>query len=215
MAYSKKPYRKKALYKKPVRYQVADMALSAFNGVKAIKRLINVEKKNHDIANSLATVSTGTIHALTTISQGASTSTRVGDSIKPLYLNFRGYIENVHISNSGQVRIIVFRGKKENAITPLVSDVLASLSVISQYNYTDINRFTILKDKTYVINPGTAITASTAVQFNLSCRLDGHIKYVTGGTTIEQGGLYVLYITNNSVQAPAVYYNQRLTFTDN
>lgn len=215
MAYKKARQTKRNPYKKPVRYQVADMALHAWNGVKAIKKLINVEEKYQDNSLLVSSISTGTINGFNTIVQGGAQGQREGDSLKPQSFEVRGHLYNNAAAGSpGVVRLILFRGKNENGVGWTTTDILETASYNSPLSFDNRKRFTVLMDKKIVLNTNYATIASNFVSLNYSKALTGHIKYAAGTTTVEDGGLYLLSISDLA----AGHQNRfiaRLRWTDN
>lgn len=216
MPYTRKTtYKKRTPYKKPVRYQVADMALQAYNGVKAIKRLINVEVKYHDVLTNVTVSSTGSITDLSAIPQGDTVLARDGDSAKPQYFATRFYMFNDgSYGDSTIVRVIYFRAIMENGTTPAVTDILESANVVALKNYTEKNRFTIISDRTFTWTPSKTGEVRS-IESRFGHRLEKHFKFVTGANTKENGGLYMLLVSNRGTLLPTMYHNSRVTYTDN
>lgn len=212
------PRRSKKSYKKPFKYQVADKAESAYNMAVALKRLVNVERKYFDsaIADS-AIASTGEITDLSAIPQGDTAITRDGDSLKPLGFQMRYKLTgDVNATFDTVVRWILFRMKHENAVVPTVADILEGSTETSMFNFTERSRFTVLADKTHTlhVNDSTILPIMMGKTGN---KLTGHMTFVTGTVNHENGGLYLLRISNQTAVAnqPRWDSNQRITYVDN
>lgn len=209
---------KRKTYTKPMKYQVADKAEAAYNMAVALKRIVNVEKKYYDTTISTAAVTeTGVITDISAIAQGDSALNRDGDSLKPLGLNMRFTLKgDASTSRDTSIRVIVFRMKHENAVVPSVSDVLDVVSINAMYNYTERPRFNVLMDKIYTlpINDSTVIPQR---YYSFSSRLTGHMKFVTGQVTHEDGGIYLLRISDESTATnrPQFGSTTRITYVDN
>jgi len=219
MAYRKRnnrrrKYRKRRPRREPTAIDVAQYALS---GVKKIYRMINVEYKFLDttIGSNINEVSF--INSLAAIPQGDNQSSRDGISIKPINLSYRINFLRNSSDTTQMVRMIIFRGKQENTVNPVTSDVLqdttGTASVQSFKNYDKKFKTKILYDKVFVLDEGN----SSRKYISNVIRLDGHINYDisdTTGSTVESGGIYVLLVGNSS-NAPASLQKYRLTYTDN
>lgn len=210
----KRTYRKKA-YKKPFRYEVADMALNAWKGVKQIKQLINVEIKKHDTLINAGVTTTGSVFSLSDIPQGDGYNQRDGISVKPQYLVGRFYIQNdpSHVSTTA-MRVMLIRGINENGVTPGVTTILESADVWSLRNFVEKSKVTVMMDRTINITPyKNGEVKFTQLEFKMP--VNKHIHFETSGTNKENGGLYMLCISNRGTLFPVIHGNARLTFTDN
>lgn len=215
MPYKKRGAVKRNPYKKPVRYQVADMALHAWNGVKAIKKLINVEEKYQDNSLLISATTAGVVTSFNTIAQGDAQGQRGGDSLKPQSFEVRGHLYNNAAAGApGVIRLILFRGKNENGVAFTTTDILESASYNSPLSFENRKRFTVLMDKKIVLNTNYATIASNFVSMNYSKALNGHIKYTAGTTTVEEGGLYLLSISDLAAGHQNRFIS-RLRWTDN
>lgn len=220
MAYAKRKYNRKArsiVPKKPFRYEVADMAATAYEGVQRLKRLINVEIKHYELATATTAIPIGgSIYNLSAITQGDTSRTRDGSSIKPQYFQLRGTLQSNGLQNStSRVRVILFRGIMENGVAPVVSDLLREGNIDSLSNMSEKNRFTVLSDRIYSMQP--VITGSIVLSsLNLNKTLQKHIKYTEiSSAAIENGGVYLLVISDQPTNEPYINMYSRVTFTDN
>lgn len=207
----KKTYRRvKKPYKKPMRYEVADMAYSAWKGVKYLKDLVNIETKFFDAPYSALTTNAGAVTTLCNIAQGTAQSQRVGDSVKLQTLSFRGVINGNTGSPYAATRIIIFKGDSENAVVPPVNQILQGGQLFDHKTYSDRYRTRILYDRTYVTSNITTI----AYPLEFSFPLNFHCNFVPGLSTIEDGGIYMLLITDAAVNVPSFFGTYRVLYTD-
>jgi len=222
MAYKKTKAVRKP-YKKPMRYKVADMAFTAFKGVKRIKQLINTESKYYDRTVSATIDESGVVYNLANIATGTGPTNRIGDSIKPQGFKMRATLQNNSSSTqTNMIRVIFFRYHYENAATPVTNDLLlntctASWRLLNLFTSTDRGRFTIISDKVHVWTQGKTSETHTKI-IKESFKVPGHIKYETGTASCEHNGLYMLVLSNfitASAVKPTFEFTSRITFTDN
>lgn len=216
MPYKKRSKGKMTRYRKKDNFTAtADFARQGYYLAKRLKRLINVEEKIHKVDQSspgITTAVTGIVHDLTVIPQGDTQFTRDGSSLKPLQFALKGFLASNVSSTQNTVRIILFRGKLENGVTPTVTSYLESANVLSFKNHDNRFQTQTLVDRTYhLTNSGT----NKRVAVNIEQKLFGHVNYDDATTTIEGGGLYLLIIGDSNTTPPVFYYKSRMTYTDN
>lgn len=219
----RKPYRKKRMgtLSKINRYastttKVASAAYTALNTAKWIARFINTEVKFLDTAiNTSSTGVNGAITALDSIPEGDGESARSGTSVKPMRISFRLNATQHASATLTILRLIIFRGKFERDNEPTVSDIFASTGV-NQFKVNDKKYNTkFIVDRHYIFD---AVNTSRTKKIDGSYKLFGHIQFdasQTDGTDHENGGVYLLLISNEATNAPTVVGNFRLTYTDN
>lgn len=210
----KKKYgKKKRVYKKPLRYKVADMAYSAFRGVRYLKGLVNAELHSADFsATGTAIPSSGSIVPFTAIAQGDNYNNRQGNSILAKYLFGRMEFVKNGSSNYTFIRVIFFRDTQQIGDTdPAVTDVLSSANTLSPLNQFQKGRFTIMKDMRVRLDTNK-ITSS----YKIKIKLPFHIRYngTTGGD-LQKNGVYMLVIGSEPTNTPLYSYNFRISFYDN
>lgn len=195
---------------------VAKAAFTALNTAKYIARFVNTEVKNHDVAiNTSSTGVNGAITALDAIAEGDTQNTRSGSSIKPMRLTWRLNATQHTSATLTLLRMVIFRGKYEKDNEPVVSDIFPSTGVNQFKTYDKRYNTKILYDKVHIFD---AVNTSRVKKVDGSIKLFGHIQYdadQADGTDHENGGVYLLLISNEATNAPTVVGNFRLTFTDN
>lgn len=130
----------------------------------------NVEKKVNDLdTNTYQVNTTGTFTLLCNPSVGADMTNRVGRriTIKSAYIKGRLQVEGAATPNNVQVgaqhcRFILFMDYQPNGAAPLVTDLLVSATPASHLNLNNRDRFKILSDKEWVLDP--FILSNTATQ---------------------------------------------------
>lgn len=216
MPYAKKPYKKRKTNYLKNSATVASTAYTALKIAQGIQRMVNTEVKHTDISYSSGALTTsGQVFNLCAPSKGDTFETRDGISVKPLNLKIQGRFHMGTGVEVEHVRVIIFRGKQENAVVPVTTDVLDTANVFSFKNYSDRFRTKILSDKILTLKPWESTSYGSA-NYNLSKKLFGHINFVEGADTIENGGLYML-VLSSSTATPATYMTvkTRVTWTDN
>jgi hypothetical protein len=224
----RKRYYPRRVAKSPPKDDVWAVAKGAWNIGKRIARLVNVEKKIHEVTlSSVAISSSGTRYSLWGsegtvmtasssatgyLAQGDTHAQRDGASIKPLSLRLKG---RFHINGSAAtttVRVIIFQKPQTNATAPSPTDYLNTASPLSLKNWSERFRFRTLWDKIYTLEINTD---KQRALFDKTIKLNGHVTFTHGATTVETGGLYVLFIADEPTNTPTVDLHARLIFVDN
>lgn len=196
--------------------------------VRQVKRIVNSsqETKFYDISSSGASVSsTGTITSLTSIAQGTTDITRVGDSISLMRMMWSGVLTVGDQFNI--VRVILFQWKPNDNVAPALADLLlngpsGSPDVYSFYNHDLRGQFHIMSDRTYsLIGNGTSSSIpfqpKTQILIAHNKGLSVGLKKVQyqGGTTVGTHKIYVLTLSDSSAVAhPIITYNARIYYKD-
>lgn len=200
------------------RYSPEQLAAKAWQGVKYLKTLVNVEFKKHDSQASNTPSTSGVVTTLAAIAQGDTDQTRSGNSIlaKSLYLQ---YTMKQHASASETfVRMVIFRDLQQISDTaPSIGDILDS-TFSSQYwlaplnNEFGVGRFQVLADRRFSFS-GNGNECRIG---KLYIPLKFHIRY-NGSTVsdIQKNGLYMIMVSSEATNTPTVEHVARLTFVDN
>lgn len=162
------------------------------------------------------------------IGQGLGDNNRIGDEIRLIGWNFSyaPYGNPAAVVSSQVMRVIVFFGKNENGILPLASDILANvgttLATVSQRNWDERKKWTVIYDKSHVL---AAQPVNIALSTQSGWMGEKHLKqffkfknktvtYVDGVNNVENGGLYVLFISDSTTNPPVIKFNGRVYYTD-
>lgn len=199
------------------------VAKDAMKMASYVKNLVNVERKEFMqpiMAAQYDSTGGNTAFGLCYPSQGLlSVNNRIGDSIKLHELSIRGDLSLGSAAYS-QLRIIIFKGKHEdNRTYTIANDILENNgTAVTAYNYflsgkKIDERFNtkFLHDKVYTLTNNKPI-----IPFHLKIKLGWHLNFVRGTTNVMDGGLYMIFISNQptAANAPVVNFTAFTSFTD-
>lgn len=172
-----------------------------------------VEKKVNDLDTNIYQVNTTGLFTLLALPQlGSDFNQRIGRKItlKSVYIKGRVQIENAGslsaaASVSQQCRFIILVDYQPNAAAPAVTDLLVSATPASQLNLNNRDRFRILCDKEYYLDPFLIPAVGSAIYMNRTGQLLKKFKVLNeemifngtnGGTIadITTGALYMFWI---------------------
>lgn len=224
------PYKKKngnyyshrSIYKRRAKTGV-DIALKAYDIVKYVKSLINVEKKWIETTGmAVPVISGGVLYPLTLSNSGTGPNQRVGISTKVLSVSLKYdlLLQNV----DSIVRCILFSEDNSQGVAPAVTDLIevnppTGNGTVCHYVKSNAGeRFKIYSDK--------VITLNTQNFSNRHCSLfkkfkNHHIKYTvtSTGTQVDllNQHIYLLFISDQPLPAnqPLVTFDARLQYVDN
>lgn len=174
--------------------------------------------------------------SLNLISQGTGKNQRIGNKLDLYQIRAKGQL--VLVSNAkvdDLVRILLVRDKQANGSTPAISDILeqssnsagTGLTINSYRNMDNIDRFDVLKDKTYKLQQSATITDNSGtttggfqlyVPFKLSHKLRTHQEICYSSTTGSIGEIkstnYMLVFISTEANATAVNGTTRVYWKD-
>ncbi len=191
-------------------------------GLNEIRKLINVEHKYNDRNNSLTASQAGAVQLLTNIAQGDDVTQRDGDSIKVQSTRIQGYIRRDSGSTSSEVcRVLLIRDLMNTGTTIAGSDIIQSAggvySPVSTYNFINgnqlQNRFTILYDEVFTVDANNPMAL-----FSYESKHDYHVFFRGTGsafTDAAAGAVFLMVLTDASVNPPIATFSTRILFTDN
>lgn len=195
------------------RYSVGQMAQKALSGVSYLRGLVNSETQHAILTASGNINSSGSITHLTGVGQGDDKNHRTGRSIlaRSLYMNMQ--IDANAAATFTHARIIVFMDTQQIADTnPTITDVLNSAHYLSLLNPNSGGRFKVLKNWQITLDASTRNSITLTKYF----KLYNHVLYNgSNGADIQKNGIYVLLISNQVTNTPAMEYNFNLGFHDN
>lgn len=192
------------------------MAKMAYNGVRYLKGLVNVEKHalySNGVVNPDS--SSGILSCLNLIAQGDGEGARTGDSImmKQLHVNFQFTI-NSSASNT-RVRAIIFNYKQPQGATPVNTFVLQSATINALYNHDNAGLYTILYDRSVNLsNTGLQETTRMVTRkfYQLHEAFDGTSASVAD---IQRNALWLLLMSDEATNTPSVSWRSQLMYVDN
>jgi hypothetical protein len=178
--------------------------------------VLNVEDKYRDISSGSVTLSAAWQGALLNgLSQGTTPSTRIGQSVKTVGLEFRWTVYINASSTLGQTfRIVIFTDKFANNTAPTFTDVYTA-SPISPRVVAFLERFHVLYEIRSTLSPdGQEVRVDDYIRPQ-----QWHVKFNTAnnGTIadITSNSLYVIYISDQSANFPTLVYESRFIYVDN
>lgn len=190
----------------------------ALAGVASLRKLINVEFLTHDTSSSITfnnSNSNANMILLSGMAQGDGQGGRTGISILAKSLSIRAHLTMHASASNTRCRILLIRDNwkdPDNITEPKYTDVYDSTSLNSFRLITSAGRFTKLWEREY--------TLTTAVQEQAILRggvtLNHHIKYNSSTATgLGKGALYLLVLSNESINLPTLTYKTRMKYIDN
>lgn len=219
----RKTYRKKrpakavSWYNK--KYSPLDIAGKAWQGVKYLKSIVNVERKVFDLQTAFSvTDGNGVLTPLTLIAIGDAYNQRDGNSIKLMsnYITLRFLASPA--ATTTNIRYMIIQDTEYNGSALSTSQILESnvtvTSVISPLHHTIGTRLKVLCDKYVHMDSADQSSAIREVYTDL----DHHIKFDDANittTTLREGHLYLLTISDLAVNQPACQLYNRVRFVDN
>ncbi len=198
------------------------LAKRTATGLNEIRKLINVEQKYNDRTNSLTASTAGAVQLLTNIAQGDDITQRDGDSIKVQSTKITGYIRRDSASTSSEaIRILLIRDMMNAGTTIAGSDIIQAASTVyapvSQYNFINgnqlQNRFSILYDEVFTVDANNPMAL-----FNYESKHDYHVFFRGTGSAFADaaaGAVFLMVLTDASVNPPIASFTTRVLFTDN
>lgn len=192
--------------------QVRQMIKSATNNEMNKKYIIN----DYGVPGSSQTVnSTGTIGSLSTMGQGTTQVTRVGNYAvaRKLYYNVVAYPDSNDVSNN--IRVIIFSWTDANA-APAMSDVLhqAVNYHVSYYNLNnrENGKLRILKDFSMPVSYGGEGPKCVRGELQLNQKMQWGSSSSTAPVV---GGLWVLFVSDSSVATHPYVQSEFVVTIDN
>jgi hypothetical protein len=198
------------------------LGVRTWNGLNAIRKLINIEFKRFDVnANGASTSQAGVVSQLSQIAQGTDNGQRVGNSLRCQHLRFCAHVLINGSATRSAVRIIIVRDLENAGSAPAGSDILVSAGgsncVTSNYLYTSHGigtlpgRFTILFDETVTMS----VTGEQNCLVKCELPMTQHIRYSgSAGASTKEGSLWVAAFCNEATNTATLDWNANLTYTD-
>lgn len=193
------------------------MARKVMSDLNYVKGMLNVEDKyKNSIASAQAISDTWGVNILNNLSLGNTSTTRQGQSIKAVDLQFN---ITASMNASAQVtflRFIILRDEQPNAAAPAIGDVLEdSTNIRSLRNVSYNERFHIYYDDIVALN----INGMQAWVTSKLLRIQFHTLFNTSnnGTIadITKNSLYFCLASSETTNTPSVGWYMRFSFIDN
>lgn len=186
-------------------------AALALKMVKQLKKSLRPELKVFDAGALDAISNTGTVTTLCIPSQGTTYINREGIVIAPKWVDFRAQIQMATAATVSFLRIIFFRGRNDSGGTYAPTDILLSASLDQPYVWLTRSSFTILSDRTYQFSDTNNQGIYLKRRYNVSKK---RIHFTGNGTGLQDGGIYMLMISNEPTNLVNVDWHTRTSFTD-
>jgi hypothetical protein len=195
---------------------LGDIGSLASEGVKAARRLLNVEIKRLDNVTGTITPGTaGLLLNLSLIGQGDDWYQRNGLSVRTMALECRLTINVTAGGFQDHLRYILFSDTENNGANPAVTDVLEAATPRSPFNHLNTQRFQILHDEML----GVSTTGPALADRTIKMPLDCHLKYSAAAAAVasgREGQLFGLLIGDvNGATASTASHTSRVSYIDN
>jgi len=190
----------------------ANMAYTAYRGVRMLKGLVNVEKKLYTKSIVSTPTIAGTVQVLTDMAAGDDVNNRNGNSILAKYILYSGTATMPESEYTQTVRFIILQDLKNEGSLPSPSDILETVNVNSPMNADAVDRFWIIADKKFTLNSG----GGESKPINIFRRLNFHIKYDgVLAADYDTNTLLLLTVSTGTSAPPTITGYSRLAFYDN
>ncbi len=216
------PYRKKYKSTRPGYKACGRMvfgdAKKALAVAQGLKRLLNVEIKNHDVEQTSATITqTPVIIQLSNIPSGDTTITRDGAQCKMVGINLNYFLTVDPTLPRTVVRIMLVIDRQTNQAVYSNADLLDStvsqLNIVSPRNLNNLHRFIVLYDKTHMLSLDTpTVAVRKYIKKDVLLRFDASTPSIAD---LTQNSLSLVQFTNEGTNQPIITSFLRLRFVDN
>lgn len=178
--------------------------------VKKLAKSLKPEVKVFDAGASPNVSTTGSVTDLCIPSQGDTYINRSGIKINPKSLLLRAHLVQSTVAVNTTVRVILFRGMREGGTAFAVTDILQQATMDSPLVWLTRDRFTLISDRCYTLND----TNNTSIMVINRHSLKKALTFNGNSTTIQDGGVYMLLLSNEATNTPLFDWYTRVTFTD-
>lgn len=185
------------------------------------KKYLNTEKKYVDsLVSQVLPPSTGlpAIY-LNPVAEADGHDGRDGEQIKAIGFQIRLKYRQSSLATHTSIRTIIFQDRDFNGTNPhvwgsAIDSLLTSQDVLAMRNRDNTRRFKVLWDKDYVLQAGTReeFTVNKFIKLNTKIRFTGNNALQTSG---GRNSLFMIFISDEPSNFPAVHYQFRLTYIDN
>jgi len=178
--------------------------------MRTVKRLIpKPEWKNSDVTQSSTIItSTATIVDLFSLSQGTGEGDIIGDKCRLKSWLYRVSITPNTTAGLNYLRLILVLDHQANGATPSAADILqAPTDYTSPLNDDNGQRFKVLFDKTYTVD-----TDANGAQVDKVYRRLRALVEMSGSAITN--GLFLLQLSDQAMNGPAVTWYSRVRYTD-
>lgn len=160
------------------------------------------------------TVGTGNIRSMLDLAQGLTQTTRIGNNISPTSFVFRFQWVGQALGVNGLYRTLIFQDRRQVASTaPTILQVLNDERPLAQFNPVFKGRFKILYDSMFTGVSDSDFRQSFAGI--VTRRMTGVIKWNgASGTSYLKNNIYMINVTNTTVNDPSLHYTFLFKYKD-
>lgn len=198
------------------KYDAMSLAAKAAKGVWYLKGLVNSEMLHVD-STALIAGSQNSITHITGIGQGDTDTGRTGNSLllRNIYIRGRLVINSLITTSSRVMMALVCDTQQIGDSFPSVTDIFKSGTDTETFlNLNASGRFKIMWRKQVVLT--TASGGSPTREVVKYIKLRKHVRYNgPNAGDIQKNGIYLVIITSESVNFPAVDLGVRIGYHDN
>lgn len=194
--------------------QIAEMALKK---VRKLER--RPELKYADGLITQAATNIGTTYQLITgggsgtIAQGVSFNQRIGDQVQLQKFEANFNIAWNATPTAQQIRVLLVRGHAEDSVACNYNDALQNSTIYALRTRHDMKKVTVLMDKVYSVNRDTGVAINKTFS-RINKKLGWKALYTTAGTAPEDGGLYLMIVSDQGADYPVFNFSYRVTYYD-
>jgi len=213
-------------------------ATRGFRPMYGVAKGPKAEKKVIDTTTAVSVDTTGAITLLNGTQLGNDYSNRIGRKITIKSIYYRGTVCITATNSAPPVdgdssfqhwRMIIFYDKQPNGATPAVTDVLVTATPTSHLNLNNRDRFKVLIDKSFVVDPYKMVDAANESTWNRTavnikkykkCHITTIYNAGNAGTIadISTNAIFLLWVGNRAATATddgLAAFSCRLRFWDN
>jgi len=209
--YKKRYGRRRRRYNKRRGTNWGNIAKKAFKTAKWVAGLVNAEKKTYyrEVVGITGT-SAGTSWNVIEIPQGDSSNSRNGDSVKVKNLHLTGSFTRNGSDETVRMLVVLDKQNTLNATTLLRTPTNAQMIVYQPKSEDQFYHSKLLYDKCYNVN-----TYKPEFKFNIKLKINEHINYNSGSTTVNTNAIKVFYYTQNAIGSTLIEFQTVATYYDN
>lgn len=210
--YKKSRSRSNAMCKPTVYGSAAYLAQQALRGVKQLRGIINSELHRKDSIASTTVGTGGYIFAVSSITQGDLYDNRQGNSVLVKSLNIQGNVKwDTSATDSALTMWVIIDTQQASDTTPSIADIFNGQGPHSILNAQTVGRYKILLKKHY-----SQDSSKQLVFIDEHMTMNHHVRYNGAShTDIQKGGIYVIFISNQTTYTPTFSVNTRISYYDN
>ncbi len=194
------------------------MAKQVTSDMARIYKMFNTEQKYQDYTGATVQGTTLTLALINGLSQGTTSTTRLGDTIRTtsIELNLRCAIATTSTTGYVLFRFIIIRDLQPNGANFTAGQLLNTpTNVLSPLTMSTCKRFVWIDDQIITLD----LNGPEAYTHRRVYNIDFHPEYGLGnaGTIadISKEALYLCFLSDDNVNQPSYSYWARLHFIDN